>query len=70
MCTTKKHEWSQWLPLAEYWYNTSYHTTIKTIPFEILYGQPPLTHLPYLHGECSVEAVDRSLQVRVLQMLK
>lgn len=34
----KPHSWSQWLGLAEYWYNISYHSSIKMTPFEGLYG--------------------------------
>jgi hypothetical protein len=34
-------KWSQWLPLAEFWYNTSYHTAIQTTPFQALYGHAP-----------------------------
>ncbi|CAO2140972.1 unnamed protein product [Urochloa humidicola] len=34
-------KWCQWLPLAEFWYNTSYHTAIKMTPFQALYGYPP-----------------------------
>ena len=33
--------WSQWLHLAEYWYNTSYHSALKLTPFEVLYAQTP-----------------------------
>jgi hypothetical protein len=32
---------SPWLPLAEWWYNTNFHTSSKTTPFEALYGYPP-----------------------------
>jgi hypothetical protein len=35
------HQWRHWLSLAEFWYNTSYHTAIKTSPFEALYAHPP-----------------------------
>lgn len=34
----KPARWAHWLPFAEWWYNTSYHTTIKLTPFEALYG--------------------------------
>ena len=37
-CTSK---WSQWLPLAEFWYNTSYHSALGKTPFMVLYGQEP-----------------------------
>lgn len=35
-----KH-WFQWLPLAKYWYNTSFHTAIQMSPFQALYGYSP-----------------------------
>ncbi|GJX59479.1 retrotransposon-related protein [Tanacetum coccineum] len=67
-------DWTLWLPLAEYWYNTNYHTAIKTTPFEIMYGQPPALHIPfesvfgflhpYMAKDSRVELVDRTLQAR------
>jgi hypothetical protein len=34
-------QWSKWLPLAEYWYNTCFHSALGRSPFEVLYGHPP-----------------------------
>lgn len=37
-CPTK---WKDWLSLAEFWYNTTYHSSLGKTPFEILYGHEP-----------------------------
>lgn len=34
-------KWSLWLPLAKFWYNSSYHSALGKSPFEVLYGHPP-----------------------------
>lgn len=34
-------QWSQWLALAEFWYNTNWHSSANKSPFEILYGHEP-----------------------------
>jgi hypothetical protein len=35
-------KWVQWLPLAEFWYNTSLHSAIGRSPFEALYDYYPM----------------------------
>jgi hypothetical protein len=30
-----------WIPLAEFWYNTTLHSALGKTPFEVLYGHPP-----------------------------
>jgi hypothetical protein len=60
----KKNQWAQWLPLAEWWYNTSYHTTTRMIPFEAVYGQKPPSVLSYLPGASKVQVVDLTLTAR------
>lgn len=37
-CPTK---WSDWLALAEFWYNTNFHSSLNKSPFEVLYGHTP-----------------------------
>lgn len=64
MTSERPHLWCKWLPLAEYWYNTTFHTATQMTPFEAVYGRPPPIHLPYLPGESKVEVVARSLQDR------
>lgn len=64
--------WSRWLAMAEWWYNTSFHSSINTTPFEIMYGQSPPLHLPYLPQDSRVDAIDRSFYAReeMLRTLK
>jgi hypothetical protein len=68
----KQHQWAQWLPLVEWWYNTTYHTTTRMTPFEAVYGQKPPSVLSYLSGTSKAQAVDQTLTVRedILRTLK
>jgi hypothetical protein len=68
----KQNQWAQWLPLVEWWYNTSYHTTTHMTPFEVVYGQKPPSVLSYLPGVSKVQAIDQTLTVReaILRTLK
>lgn len=61
-----------WIPLAEWWYNTNFHSAIQTTPFEVVCGQAPPIHLPYLPGEARHPAVERTLSAgeAVIQLLK
>lgn len=34
-------KWHSWLPVVEWWYNTSFHTSLKMTSFQALYGFPP-----------------------------
>ena len=41
MTSAEPMKWAAWLSLAEFWYNTTYHTSLKMTPFQALYGFPP-----------------------------
>ena len=64
--------WVEWLPLAKFWFNTNFHTSIKMTHFEALYGYPPPRVLDYVAGTTRVDAVDLLLRDRqqILSLLK
>jgi transposase InsO family protein len=43
-------KWTKWLPLAQWWYNSTFHHSLCTSPFQTLFGyslpQLPLGHPP------------------------
>lgn len=47
-CGEKSKLWMDWLPLAKWWYNTSYHMSTKLTPFEALYDYLPPKLLNYV----------------------
>jgi len=64
MTSETPDQWSRWLPLAEWWYNTNYHSSIKSTPFKVLYGQDPPIHIPYLPTDSNIKVVDKQLTKR------
>lgn len=68
----KPTRWAAWLTMAEFWFNTNFHTATKFIPFEALYGFPPPGMVDYILGTTRVEVVDTYLshRVEVLKLLK
>lgn len=41
MAFSEPKRWSFLLALADWWYNTTYHSPLKTTPYQALYGNPP-----------------------------
>jgi hypothetical protein len=54
--------WLRWLPWAEFCYNTSLQSALKTTPFEVVYGRSPPPLLPFQSGSTRVAAVDQQLR--------
>ncbi|RVW96360.1 hypothetical protein CK203_020887 [Vitis vinifera] len=55
-------KWSSFLPWAEFWYNTTYHSSIRMTAFQALYGRPPPSIPNYQVGASSMNEVDQTLQ--------
>jgi hypothetical protein len=65
------HQWAQWLPLAEWWYNTTYHGATKMTPYE-LFMEKTLVSGSYVLGTSKVHAIDRTLHTKeaIIYILK
>ena len=57
-------KWLEFLPWAEYWYNTTYHRSTGMTPFQALYGRLPPTIPLYKEGLSPVNDVDQGLRNR------
>nr|GFC35597.1 hypothetical protein [Tanacetum cinerariifolium] len=70
--SSQPKEWVKWLSWAEYWYNTSYHSAIRTTPFKVLHGRDPPSLITYDRGTTLTLEVDQYLQERdqILEELK
>ena len=72
LTSSRPKDWVRWLPWAEYCYNTSWHSAIKSTPFYAVYGREPLTLLSYVTGTARSVEVDEVLRTRdqVIAMLR
>jgi hypothetical protein len=59
-------QWSKWLPLAEYWYNTSAHSATGHSPFQVLYGHSPRHFGIQAADSCAVPELEAWLQERAV----
>ncbi|KAB2608149.1 hypothetical protein D8674_011317 [Pyrus ussuriensis x Pyrus communis] len=65
-------KWVQWLPWAEWCFNTAYHTSSKYTPFEVVYGFSPPYIVPHEVGSTKVASVEQCMIERdgLLAVLK
>ena len=61
--SNRQNQWARWLPLAEWWYTKSYHTTTCMTPFEVVYGQNTPSVLSYMPGVSKVMEVEKNIKV-------
>lgn len=66
------HKWLQFLPWAEFWYNTSYQISSQMTPFEVVYGRKPPTITGYLRASTTNILLEDQFLERdtVLSLLK
>nr|ABA98724.1 retrotransposon protein, putative, unclassified [Oryza sativa Japonica Group] len=56
--------WYRWLALAEFWYNTAFHSALDKSPFEVLYGHSPRHFGVFDRFECAVPDLQDWLKER------
>jgi hypothetical protein len=54
-----KQDWENFLPALMLSYNTSYHSTIATTPFELLFGERP--RLPSFLNPITASLLEQSI---------
>nr|ABD78322.1 polyprotein [Primula vulgaris] len=73
-CYTSQYpkNWAKWIYLAEFWYNSTTHTSIKMPPFKALYGYEPPKLSHYLLSKEHKADIQELLQTKeeIMQALK
>ncbi|KAA3479460.1 BSD domain-containing protein 1-A-like [Gossypium australe] len=59
MSGERPQDWVKWLPLVEWWYNSTFHTAIHKTLYEALYRQTLPSHMLYLVGASLVATANR-----------
>jgi hypothetical protein len=57
-------QWLKWLPWAEYCYNTTFQSSIRTSSFKVVYGRDPPSIRSLSQAGSYVPAVQQQLQER------
>jgi hypothetical protein len=57
-------QWLRWLGWAEYSFNTTFHSSLGTTPFKLVYGRDPPSMVGYDKGDARAPAVGQMLRER------
>jgi hypothetical protein len=61
----RSRQWLQWLPWAEFCYNSAYQSLLRTSPFRVVFGRaPPPSVRSYEPGTTRIPAVAQQLVER------
>jgi hypothetical protein len=60
----RPRKWVQWLPWAEFCYNSAYQSSLRTSSFRVVYGHDPPAILSYTPGAARLPAIDQQLMAR------
>ena len=68
----KQTKWFQWLHLAEWWYNSTYHTITRMTSFQAMYGYEPPKWKEYVLFNSMVPTVRNQLEEdqKTIQILR
>lgn len=69
-CHEQPNKWSQWMPWVEFWYNTTYHTSVNTTPFNVVYGRQPSPVISYRDNKTTNDSMEQQLIERDKQLLR
>jgi hypothetical protein len=64
MCFASPKRWHSWLSSAEWWYNSTYHTSLNMTPFQALYGFKPPMVVEVIIPDCPDLSTQEQLQNR------
>ena len=72
MCKDLPKPWNKWLPLAEYWYNISFQSTIGMSLFKALFGYNLTPHNLYIARDSLIDVMDKEMKTRkqIITLLK
>jgi hypothetical protein len=60
----RPQQWLRWLSWAEFCYNSSFQTSLRTSPFNVVYEREPPSVHAYEEGEARLPAIQQQLHER------